>query len=434
MKMQTLAARHDDGSVNSFGGTVRWDTSLSPSLQPRSELNRKVRSMKYLTTQITALTALMLLSGCTTVQNIPGKMKSLVSPEKDTDDPLADVSGNVSDGYRIAKKELKSADDTLLKFARFREDMGDHSEALDRYREILKDNPDNIDARLGIARVEHKTGRDQEAEKILKATARKHPDNLQVWIEMGRIQGQLDQHSEAVASLSKAAELSPQSQVARYELGLALARSNRLDEALPHLRFAVGESAALYNVGYVLHESGRNAEATNWFARAMEAHPDERTRKAAGQMLAQLNHRAAPDPAAQMQLVSQPGRVDLQQTSVQAWRETPRAMNPERPAADISATAGVLLPPSQQIPVTRTAPQGWFARENQTQSSVTPAADNSPEPVIHQVSGTHSETVPPWRGPEPTAQPENVSSTPLPVFSRVGEQAAPVAAPPRWNR
>lgn len=263
------------------------------------------------------LTGFLLVScGCSSVSN---RFQSLVSRAPDRNDPLAQViEQESSKTYKTAKKELNRSEETLLKFARWREDMGDHAEAKSQYADILADNADCVEARLGIARVEFTTGRVAEAIEILQATARKYPERADTWAELGRIQVTRQEWGAAISSLTKAYELDSANQTIRYELGIALARADRLEEAREHLAFAVGESAALYNIGYVLHEAGRNEQSGHWFRRALNAHPDQRTERAASQMLAQLSGASEAAPAAR-----QPGRVDVALTNYESWRETP---------------------------------------------------------------------------------------------------------------
>lgn len=142
----------------------------------------------------------------------------------------------------------------------------------------------------------------------------------------------------AVQSLTKAADLDHKNQSIRYQLGIALARSERFQEAKPHLAFAVGESAALYNIGYVLHESGRGDEAALWMRRALNAHPDQRTRSAATQLLAQLG---SDTPATEQR---QRNQVNVALTSFEAYREVP-GQDPE-PLASIQPHAGSHPPAS----------------------------------------------------------------------------------------
>lgn len=255
---------------------------------------------------------LFVQTGCSTSEMLP-----FASAKKDADDPLANLTAEATDSYKSARKSLGQGEETLLKFARWREEMGDHAEAKAQYTNILADNDDCVDARLGIARVEYATGRVAEAVAILEATTRKYPEHAQTWAELGTIQSDREEWSQAVESLTKATELDNKNQSFRYQLGLALARSDRFQEAKPHLAFAVGESAALYNIGYVLHEAGRDEEAGLWMQRALNAHPDQRTRTAATQLLASLGNGQPTNR------VRQPNEINVALTSFEAYREVP---------------------------------------------------------------------------------------------------------------
>jgi tetratricopeptide (TPR) repeat protein len=281
--------------------------------------------------------------------------------QSDANDPLDDDLLKVSPGFKAAKKKLKAADETLLSFAKWSEDRGDHEEAQRRYRDLLADNPDNVDARVGIARVEFKSGRKLEAEKILQSTVRKFPDNTEAWIETGRLYSQMEQWGKAVQSFEKAIELDQLNRTAQYEMGLALAHNERLSEAVTHLTIAGGESAALYNVGYILHQSGRNEEAAQWFRRTMASQPDEQTRRNAGQMLATLGFDApVSNSSPATQLVSSPrpqSVVDVEQTSYQSYRETPGVPSPDAgglPQVNLMDTTGrasVQFPVASGLPI-----------------------------------------------------------------------------------
>ncbi|MCA9048784.1 MAG: tetratricopeptide repeat protein [Planctomycetaceae bacterium] len=313
-------------------------------------------------TATTALLLLVLPAGCATweqmtasVRRAPDRMRAMVSRDRrDTEDPLSVTDHKSSPEYQRAQRELKQGDETMLKFAQWREDLGDLSEAGDRYRDILADNPNNLDARLGIARVEYKSGRVAEAEDILRSTAKKHPRSTQVWMEMAHINTEREQWGQAVQNLQKAAEIDPHNVTVQYELGLALARSDRMEESRSYLASSVGESAALYNIGFVLHQQKRDQEAAVWFRQALNTHPDERTRKLSNQMLTQLG---AANGSGGVQIAAAPNRpsmIDVRQTSFESYRETPgqpasgAATSPNRNGSGIENRfpEGITAPPT----------------------------------------------------------------------------------------
>ncbi len=194
----------------------------------------------------------------------------------------------VSKEFREAQRVFKDPETTLLSYARMKEDNEEYAEAREKYREFLIGYPNNVEARLGMARIEIATGRMDQAYEILTTLAEKYPANASVRTEMGRMYSSQDNWTAAIEHFQKASEINPSDQMIRYELGLACVRANRTEEAVPHLSFAVGESAAMYNIGYVLQDSGRNTEAIEWYQKALASHPDARTAFQSQQMLSKL--------------------------------------------------------------------------------------------------------------------------------------------------
>ena len=195
----------------------------------------------------------------------------------------------VSEEFKAAQKILKKdPEGTILAYARLKEDNEEYTEARDRYREMLIEYPDNIDAKLGLSRIELATGRTRQAQEILQSLVDKHPKNLAVQRQLGQMYAQQENWPAAIEVLSQACQQHPDDQSAAFELGLAYANIHQLEQAHTRLSFAVGESAAMYNIGYVLNEQGYKGEAAKWFEEALGSHPDARTEHQAKQMLASL--------------------------------------------------------------------------------------------------------------------------------------------------
>ncbi len=202
----------------------------------------------------------------------------------------------LSTEFREAQKMFKKdPEGSLLAWARWQEDIGEYGEARKRYRELLIAYPDNIEAELGLARIELSCGRVKQAEDILLEVAKHRPKNAPVRLELGRLYTQQEDWPKAIASFEEASAVDPENQVCRYELGVAFARSHRFDQALSHLTYAVGESAAHYNIGYVMHEQGNDVDAAEWFRNALQTHPDSQTAQRTHAMLAQLSPKNSRD-------------------------------------------------------------------------------------------------------------------------------------------
>ncbi len=383
--------------------------------------------MNIKTGQAIALSAaLMVVSGCNTT-SFKNIFTAKVSPKSEITDPLANVPGSISDEFLTAKKELDAPEHTLLQFARWREDMGDHVAAMDRYRQILKANSKCVEARLGIARIEKETGRVEAAQQILEATAQQHPNRSDVWISMGQLHMSQDNYAAAITSLQKAVDLDSQDQGARYELGLAYARDGQVKLAQPHLAFAVGKSAASYNIGYVLNNLGRKQEAIQWFEQAITNNPDDRTLHATQKMLAALKSNA---PGTMIASRKKPATVDVELTSYQAYRETPQiavtpdAQQPQPSVAHPSTNPSVFRQAVQSRTIESPDKAMQTAMTNLAAQARQPNSTHSP---VDEVSGrARIENLPNWGGPSAPA-----TTAPL-IQNRFGQRQNSVIEPKTW--
>lgn len=198
-------------------------------------------------------------------------------------------TNQLSPEFREAQKTFRrNTPKAILAWAHYQEDVGEYAEALSRYRELSIAYPENIEAHLGMARVENATGRFQQSEAILRKLSSDYPENTSIHLELGNLYAQREDWTAATAAFEQACKHSPHDQVCRYELGVALARKGEFDAALSHLTFAVGQSAAHYNIGYILHEDRRNAEAAEWLTAALSMHPDQKTADQARKLLAKI--------------------------------------------------------------------------------------------------------------------------------------------------
>lgn len=226
--------------------------------------------------------------------------KELAPPVKKEESALASLKksfsrsksekGELSPEFVSAQKTLKkNPEKTLLAWARYQEDIGEYAEARRKYRELQIAYPENLEAHLGMARIEMLTGRSKQAEQILTDLVKDHPDSTAVRISIGQMYAQQEKWDEAIRAFEDACEIDPENQDCRYELGVAFARVGNYDQALANLSFSVGEPAAHYNIGYILHEQGRDTDAAEWFQNALSLHPDRQTADKSKAMLAKLN-------------------------------------------------------------------------------------------------------------------------------------------------
>lgn len=307
---------------------------------------------------------------------------------------------DLSPEFRAAQKEFKKdPEGTLLAWALWQEDVGEYGEARKKYRELLVAYPDNIEAQLGLARIELSCGRVKQAEDILLAVAKQRPTNASVRLELGRLYTHQEDWQKAIAAFEDASSMDRENQVCRYELGVAFARCHRYDQALSHLTYAVGESAANYNIGYVLHEQGNDADATEWFQNALQTHPDTRTAEKTQAMLAQLSPKNSRDRSATR--MYPPANPSAQAIARQPKPATIDQFEPASFKTPGVQPATLLAPVIQQ-------PAGYGMASPSNQPTATIEGRNPLRTVSHAVPQEQAgqleipgSQLPPWRGASP---------------------------------
>ncbi len=275
-----------------------------------------------------------------------------------------------------------------LKYARWRESVGDSADARKSYEFALENDSKSVDAILGLARLDQLANRTSDAEVNFRRAYKLRPDSAQTQHALGQFLVAEQQWQEALPLLKSAMENELENKSYRYRYGLALVQSGDIDEGFPHLAKSVGTAEAHYNVGYVLNEQGRSDLAVARFQQALALKP---TLEPAAQMMAELTGdqrylaRLKPAAPASSSRVVQSGHIsESRQTGQQIYEEAVSKSSP-----------GVIQP--QVVPAHSQQPVNQFQR-----SSITPPANQSVQSA--------AAAPPSWR-PHPDAQP-NANAAP----------------------
>lgn len=162
-------------------------------------------------------------------------------------------------------------------------DTGRTEEAIARYQEALRLNPDHFEARnnLGIALLD--AGRVGEAEPHFAAAARLEPEYAQVHSNLGMALHALGRTEEAVRRCEKAVKLKPDYAEARSNFGIVLNALGRSAEAARQceeaLKLKPKYAEAHSNLGMALEALGRPAEAMAHYEEALRLKPQFRAAK-----------------------------------------------------------------------------------------------------------------------------------------------------------
>ena len=232
------------------------------------------------------------------------------------------------------RKKLKDPTKLDLAYAKWQEQLGNMSEARERYQRVLHDEPQSIEALLGLARMDQLAGRLPEAEQGFRRALKASPSDPLVLDALGQFYAAQDKWPQAIDILKQGLQTAPNDDTIRFHLAVATAKSGDLATAKPLFVNSVGEAEAEYNLGLILHEQGKLDLAEQHFVQAVVKKPtleqaqywlnEIRVEKETKNVLAGTNARMRPDMKAPAGAL--PTTTNLQSASVVEHRLSPNDM------------------------------------------------------------------------------------------------------------
>lgn len=158
--------------------------------------------------------------------------------------------------------------------------LGDTETALDHFTLLLHLEPDDWRSALAMAALLRGERQHARAARLLERQLDRNPAQTELRLELAQALYAQAQHKEAAEQLRRLLALEPGLAAALNLLGLIVAREMGAfeeGEALLRaaLRAAPGWNAASSNLGWILAEQGRLAEALEWFAAVLERAPGD---------------------------------------------------------------------------------------------------------------------------------------------------------------
>ena len=171
----------------------------------------------------------------------------------------------------------------------------EHARAM--YQKALTLEPKNIDALLGMARLEDRLGNLPTAMQIYQRAASLNPMDPRPLNDLALCHARSGQMQPALQLLHQAVRMKPDKQLYRNNIAKVLIELNRLDLAKAHLEAVYVPAVASYNLGTLLHQRDRTAEATVYLLRALELNPQM---PEAQKLLATIQRNSDQQPGAQV--------------------------------------------------------------------------------------------------------------------------------------
>lgn len=306
---------------------------------------------------------------------------------------------------------------TLFAHGHLLERQGAFEQAVTQYERALEGRPTFIAARNRLGITLNKLARHADATREFEKLVTMQPGSAYVLNNLGFSYYLENRFDEAQQTLARALEIKPGFQRARMNYALALAKVGRFDASFEQFKQVCTPPDAYYNIGLLLTEAGRYAEAAQYLEGALELRPEFEA--ARGQLL-EVARLAAVSPGAGA-------------APILTQREAPAAISiapNEQPARLASAAPTAAEPPTiiQPTPV-RAAPI-QPAPVSAPLPVPAPAGDAGPQLLVPTTVSTPSRTAPASVPPAPTvpapATPAVTPSvsTPAPATPSTGETPA----------
>ncbi len=188
--------------------------------------------------------------------NRMGELVTPQSPITPANDPVSLSTGG------------RAGPDLHLAVARVHEQRGEAEEAERHYRQAVELAPRSAGALASFARFKDRQGELATAVEYYQRALNLDPDDAAIVNDLGLCFARRGMHREAVSALERAVRLQPESQRYRNNIATVLVEAGNYETAFAHLRSVHRPSVAHYNMGYLLHKKGHDAQAMQHFSAA----------------------------------------------------------------------------------------------------------------------------------------------------------------------
>ena len=281
-----------------------------------------------------------------------------------------------------ARRKLKDPRKLDMAYAKWQEQIGNITEARERYQRVLHDQPHSVDAMLGLARLDQLAGRMQEAEQGYRKALKAAPTDPIVLDAVGQFYANQEKWPLAIDHLRQALAAVPKDNTVRFHLAVAMAKSGDITGSKPHFINSVGDAEADYNLGLILHDQGKLEQAEQYFVQASVKKPtleqaqywlsEIRVEKDTKQLLSGNSNRSRPELQAPNGAL--PTSTNMRAVQVTEHHLTPDDMvriqqasaqqGPETPTGRVAPAAGGYPPASVVNPPRNTGVNNPFAKGN----------------------------------------------------------------------
>jgi tetratricopeptide (TPR) repeat protein len=211
--------------------------------------------------------------GCVTEQSKPDGSFVTGGPGKWGQPAPATTAAKETASAKSADADYKPSAKLQLALAQYQEQHGYRDEARRSYEQVLAGDGKSIEAVIGLARLDQVAGRTADAEAGFQKAIQMDPRSGLALDALGQFYAAQNRWNDALSLLQRARTANPEEKTIRFHYAVALARTGRMDQAMPLLVESVGPAAAHYNIGLILHDQGDLPGSEEQFVAAIMANP-----------------------------------------------------------------------------------------------------------------------------------------------------------------
>ena len=161
----------------------------------------------------------------------------------------------------------------IISVAQMCEQSGDIAQARHHYQHALKLWPGQVDVLRAAARMEDRVGNLQLAENLYQQAANANPQHAGALNDLGLCLARQGKLEASAQTLEQAVHLQPEKALYRNNAATVLAEMRQDHRALAHLAAVHGAAQANYNMGKLLVQRNRAADAVPYLEAALQQDP-----------------------------------------------------------------------------------------------------------------------------------------------------------------
>ena len=216
----------------------------------------------------------------------------IVSKARTSANPVVPPAAPHDDAIALSKPAGPPTPELFISMAQISERQGDIQLARQHYGQALTMWPGHVEVLRAAARMEDRLGELPMAETLYQQAVTANPQHAGALNDLGLCLARQGKLEASVQVIEQAIQLQPQKPLYRNNAATVLVEMRQDQRALGHLAAVHGAAEANYNLGQLLVQRGRAAEATPYFQAAVQQNPQMQSAHVA---LAKLQGATAPD-------------------------------------------------------------------------------------------------------------------------------------------